>query len=115
MAKATKQSSKKRKSPCIDPVHRWIRASAKTWAAIKADNGDDQARFWHLYKDDWALIDTIAAHRPTTMAGLTASLRLFQSRIGIEAMRDDNRMRAILGNLAVAAEQIERRGHSRTR
>ena len=44
------------------------------------------------------------------MAGLAASLRLFQSRIGIDAMRDEDRMRTTLANLAAAAEQIEKRG-----
>lgn len=113
MRKATKQPSRKQNGPRLDPVHRWIRAAAQTRTAIEDDSGDDEAHFLRLYDADWALVDRIVAHRPRTMAGLAASLRMFQSRMGVDAMRDPDRMLEIFANLAAGAERIEKRGQSR--
>jgi hypothetical protein len=103
---ATKRKSRRAIASATDHVFCLISAASKTWKAIEDDCGADDATHCRLAGANWAAVDKIVAHEPRTLAGIAASLRFFESRMDIDALRDQERMQAVFANLAAAAEQI---------
>lgn len=90
-----------------DPAFSLISAAAKTRKAIEDDCGADHAIHCRLVAADWAAVDKIVAHEPRTLAGAAASLRFFESRMDVDALREQERMQAAFATLATALERID--------
>jgi hypothetical protein len=104
---ATKQKSRRALVASADPVHALIKTAKQKNKAF-SDCPDDQAdQCEKANAAEWAVIDEIAASKPTTLAGVADVLQFFAARMNRDAFCQTELLESLLGNMATALDRIE--------
>ena len=86
-----------------DPVFALIDSAVRRHKvmAVSPDSSHDRC-----CGDEWEAIDELVACRPSTVAGVAASLSFFGERMDREAFRDRQLMETLHANLGAALNRI---------